>query len=827
MTLLDTAVAKRDGVARSRCLAPHRVRIAVCSLRADFVAELRRRDWYQGSVRRALFIALFASLSCGGSGGSSLPTSTPPPATYFTAERTDTTFETAEHFRASIEMQVSGEPFAQLIGRNLAGYDRFNRTPDLYIDPATGRATVDPLSYSMAIESYEYSKQPMNNTSFESGAGLSLQYGPLLNPSQVTGDAAVKLLLARVQQFALEANAGGAPGHNFVVSPAPPSNPLNVYGWPGFWPAFAEFQSFDSTIAPTTGGNRLYCSFTAGYAGGGAGAQVIGDYECSYNSLNLPSRDAQVVKLLAPDALGYATWKQALWSINYWQSLHDQAGNAIIAVADADLPQVGQPGNSVVGKMVDPTDPTGKSLIDGAAGVYLGDIVLEGFQGQTMIDEMDNKAALLLRTLLTGDGTTLGGFADTKSALDYDYTSPLRWWPATTSVDELSQPPPQGSSWRYFPQPLRYTVVDGASHLGGLTALAGGFATFYALTDFNNPDVGGLPSSRATFDGDPFPADDQVADGEESPHDRALAVIKVALVDVDRLHWDDAHHVLVDTASVAGGAVQRGTIVSAVDAAWAIVGLRTALRAIGSSLTLYSNDTPDTHGAATALDTAKLDGAPAPLAARTLQLIAAQADFIADKLVAADGAVANAYDVAAGAPDGTPTRIESEAWAIRALLDAYLATSNERYRQTAMRIYADLERRFWMTDVRAFRTVAGVSDRIVWTPRAHGAIQGALRQYWKLVARRPGNERVAAELLERVKRQNKLVLNGWDDANGDDRVQYPAECTGAGLEMGERALTGELAHMEDRGDRDHDCVVEITAVRRPAALAAELVLQRR
>ncbi|MGZ3439213.1 MAG: hypothetical protein ACXVDD_06845, partial [Polyangia bacterium] len=711
--------------------------------------------------------------------------------------------------------------------RNLAGFDRFNRTTDLYIDPGTGRASVDTLGYSTSVESYEYSKQPMNNTSFESGAGLSLQYGPLLNPKQVAGDAAVQLLVERIQQFALAANAGGAPGTNFVVTPAPEDNPLNVYGWPGYFPVFAEFARFDPTIAPSTNGNRLYCSFTAGYAGTGGGKQIIGDYECSYNSLNLPNRDGQVSKVLVPDALGYATWKQALWTINYWGSLHDQAGNAITFVADADLPQVGVNGNAVIGKFPDPGDPTGQALVDGSPGVYLGDIVIEGFQGQTMIDEMDNKAALLTGTLLIGDGGTAAGFANTKAALDYDYTSPLRWWPAQTLVTEVSAQPPNGTSWKYFPQPLRYQPADPASHLRGLTALAGGFATFYALTDFDNGDVGGLPSSRATFDGDPFPADDGLADGEESPHDRALAVVKIALVDVDRLHWDEAHQVLVDTASVSGGAVQRGTIVSAVDAAWAIIGMRTALRAIGSTLTLYSNDTPDTHGAPTVLDPVKLDGASAPLAARTLALITAQADFLADKLADANGAVANSYDVAAGTRDTTPTRLESEAAVIRALLDAYLATSNERYRQAAMRIYGDLERRFWMLDVRAFRTVAGESNRIVWTPLAHGTLQGALRQYWKLVARRPGNERVAAELLERVKRQNKLVLNGWDDANGDDLVQYPAECTGAGLEMGERALTGELARVDDHGDRDHDCVVEISLAKRPAALAAELVLQRR
>ena len=106
-------------------------------------------------------------------------------------------------------------------------------------------------------------------------------------------------------------------------------------------------------------------------------------------------------------------------------------------------------------------------------------------------------------------------------------------------------------------------------------------------------------------------------------------------------------------------------------------------------------------------------------------------------------------------------------------------------------------------------------------------MQGALRQYWKLVARRPGNERVAAELLAaRASGRTSSSLNGWDDANGDDVVQYPAECTGAGLQMGERALTGELARPADHGDRDRDCVPEISTVHRPAALGAELVLQR-
>jgi hypothetical protein len=374
---------------------------------------------------------------------------------------------------------------------------------------------------------------------------------------------------------------------------------------------------------------------------------------------------------------------------------------------------------------------------------------------------------------------------------------------------------------------MTFTIKSASSRLHGLSALAGGFGEMFALTDFNNADVGGQPSSRATFDGDPMPADNGLPDGEDTPHDRALAAIKVAVVNIDRLHYDATNEVLVDESTVAGGTVQRGQTVTALVAAYSIVGLRTALRAISSSLTLYSNDTPDTVGAPTALDGVTLGGSAAPLPARMLQLIRAQADFIIAKLVAADGSVANSYDLGAGAADASATRLESQASVIRGLLDAYLATSDTKYRVAAMRVWSDLDKRFWMSDVRAYRTTAGVSDTLTWTPLAFGTIQGAMRQYWKIVGKRPGNEQLAAELLQRVQRTNKLVLNGWDDANGDNKLKYPDECTGAGLQMAERALTGELSHPADGADRDHDCVKEASAAKLPAALAGQVVFKRR
>ena len=78
-----------------------------------------------------------------------------------------------------------------------------------------------------------------------------------------------------------------------------------------------------------------------------------------------------------------------------------------------------------------------------------------------------------------------------------------------------------------------------------------------------------------------------------------------------------------------------------------------------------------------------------------------------------------------------------------------------------------------------------------------------------------------------MQRTNKLVANGWDDANGDNNVQYPDECTGAGLQMAERALTGELSHARRQRRSRPRLRAEIRRRKLPAALAATLVLRRR
>jgi hypothetical protein len=754
-----------------------------------------------------------------------------PNTTRFHAMLVDKTFLVADHMRASIEMQVSGEPFAQLLGYDLAGFNRSNLSPDVYKDPKTGRLSIDPLAWALAIDSYEYSKQPMNNLSFESGAGLSLQFGPVLNPSGATGDPAYTALVNRFQLFADESSSGGAPGNNYIVSPAPTDNPLNRYGWPGLWPVFAEFATFDPTITPvpayTAGCSLLHGNFGT-YGGAGVPAVTVGNYECDYNSLNLTPRDQRVTKVVSPDALGYASWKQGLWVVNYWGTLHDLLGNQPTVINAADRANVGRPGNTVVGYYPDPNDPTGQNLLPAQPGTYFGDVPIEGWQGLLMIDENDNKTALILKNLMSSDGRTLTPMTVT-AATNYGYDSPLMYFPSQIMVTETATAPDAATATKYFPKPAAFTIGDHSSRLRDLAGLIGGMGEIYILTDPNNAGSGGTDACLVTFDGDPFPADDGTADGEDTLHDRTLAIMKVALVDLDRLHLDSANHVLVDLTAVDGTTITRGTTVDTVELAESIVAMRNGYRALNSSLQLYSNDTPDTLGVPSALDGTTTTGKPytGTLSNHIIALIRLQADFLVAKLVSSSGAVANSFNLATNSADTSPTRMEAEAAAIRGLLDAYLATSDTSYRTVATQVYADFVQRFWVGDLLVFRTIAGNDNTFDYSPLGFAMFSGALRQYYKLVASQPGRETEAQDLLAKFKRMHKLILNGWDDVNANDQVDWPMECIGAGLQMGERALTGEFAKPSDNGDRDQDCVKEISAAGLPAALGANLELTRR
>ena len=763
-----------------------------------------------------------------------------------TATVGSTRFITREHFLASAEMQISGEPLAETMGRELGDYSRDSPIPNLYADtsPNAHGPWIDLPGFSTGIESYEYSKQPMNNVAFESGAGTSLVYGPLVNASNASGAAATAQLAALVEHYAKGSNAFGAwvfTGGTYPTtlsmvlgSPRASGNPnlhgtgtgaQNPLGWPGIWPTVHVFESFDPTIAAVSD-IKLLCVISADdNPKAGGGKLVSADYECDYTTLHLPNRAAQINPVITPGADGFSAWKYGLWVLNYLQVMHDSTEGPVAKVAAVEIGNVGTPGNQIIG-----TDNDGVSTIP---GTFLGSSNIEGFQSQMFITEIENRAEDWLSHLTTADGATLSGFASLNDALAYAYDSPLRWFPGQVAVSEA----PDGD---VFPKPA-YSLASAKSTLLDLDGLVLGYATFYALTDTRNADVGGSQPARCFFDGDPFPADNQLADGESTLHDRALAMMRVALVNMDRLHGDPSTGVLVDDVSFNGATPQRGTAVATTSVAYTLMALRAVVRTLSSQLELYSNNTPDTALATTPLDalpTHHPDGLT--FSAHAKAMLRKHGDLLYDKLTDASGRAFSGWDVSTNAVVDQSDSLDAHAAAIRGLFATYLATGNTKYRGRAIAVFDRMNATFYDAGARIYSATPAPVDSAEYTPMRFALLQSALRDMYELVAARPGGQNLKPLLEARLARVNKLVLNGWDDRDENRLVGWPNECVGTdsngvptgGLQMAERTLTGETGCIEEQislvgnctrtSDREHDCVPEIDDARLPAGLASSV-----
>ncbi len=752
-----------------------------------------------------------------------MPDAGGPPRVTITATVNSARFVVREHMLAAGEMQISGEPLAEAMGRDLGAYSRAGLPPDLYFDTSDYAAGpwIDLPGFSTAVESYEYSKQPMNNLAFESGAGTSLAYGPLVNTDNAHGAAATAHAIDLVQHFAAGSNALGRfvfPAGTFPPKPAT----ANALGWPGIWPTNHVFASFDPAIQPA-GMLTNHCAISSDDDPGSGGALNCADYECDATTLNLIDRSAQVDPTITPGSDGFSAWKYGLWTLNYLQVMHDSTEAGVSTVAMADLAGVGMPGNTIVG-----ADDSGAPT---AAGTFLGSSDIEGFQAQMFLAMLDNRAEDWITKLTTADGVALSGFPTIAAALAYGYASPRRWFPGKIAVTETDD-------GGVFPAPS-YALGSPNSSLLDLVGLAMGFAEIYSLTDTRNTDVGGAQTALVLFDGDPFPADDGDADGEATLHDRALAVIRVAMIELDQLHVDPATGVAVDDVTFAGATPTRGGTVSTTSVAYTLLGLRTVLRSLSSQLELYSNNTPDSAIGATPLDALPIafPGAPTlTFTGRLSQLVDAEAKLLYDHLTDATGRAYSGWNVATGAPIDDSDTLDSYTAAIRGLFAAYLATGDVRYHDRALAVWQRLDATFYDADARIYTVTPGPATDVELTPLRFALLQSTLRDMYELVATRPGNEALEPVLEERLARLNKLVLNGWDDRNYNRMVDWPDECVNVvdslprgGLQMGERTLTGEIGIFQEHvlpgkmgdptSDREQDCVPEIDDAALPAALA--------
>jgi hypothetical protein len=747
--------------------------------------------------------------------------------------------DTMQLMFAGGEMQTSGEPFAtEFAGRFLPFYirSRYDLTTDLYfaIPPSGGGLVNDPVvdlfGFSTAVEDYEYSKYHVNMIAFQSGAGVSLINGPVL----LTRAGASPFDKLRQRMVTLIA-ATGSDVAQFAEVPPPANNPQNDFGFAGLWPSMAPYRSFDVTMAPSREAVVICVSADGGTGAHGYGGvsqyggQAVPLYECDYNSLRLSDRN-QAEHVVGPGILGYATWKEALWAIDFTGRLHDSQANPVNAVAPQDVARVAIQGNTL--QALDCPQGCGSAAGSGdaanctgcAPGVFVGSTPLEGIWGLTMVEEMDNAAAWILSSLATTGGTTLKGFPSVLDATNYDYTSPLAWFPTAIAVTEAVGD--AGTAARY-PSVGGLAIADATSHSVDLGALAQGFSLFFAMTDARNVAVGQQVGLQVTFGGTLFPTDDGLPDGENTAHDRALGIMRVAFVDLDRLHVDPSTHIVVDDATVSGGTVMRGTTVTTTSLAHVVIGLRHLLMSCNAAVSQYGAPDPDpTKDEGGILNSVPIHppdaqpGTPTTFSARVRSVLMAQALFVYESLTGADGSVYNGATLANGqwsAMTGAAT-LESQSAALRVLTEAWLLTQDTSFQTRARAVATRLLTSFWSDPARMFRWQAAGPDDIVdivMTPERFGWLLQALRETYKTLWV-PGDPLLDRTVLEdRIARVNKLYLNGWDDLDGDQKVEKPQECLGARMQLGEQALTGEIAVNSNGNaitsgpDREKDCVPNI------------------
>ena len=233
-----------------------------------------------------------------------------------------------------------------------------------------------------------------------------------------------------------------------------------------------------------------------------------------------------------------------------------------------------------------------------------------------------------------------------------------------------------------YPMLESATITDPTSRSVDLAALLLGNSLLFGETDARNAGVGQQIGLQCTFDGNPFPADDGIADGEATLHDRTLGILRVAFIDLDRVHTvplTAGGAITVDTATVAGGVATPGSTVTMTNLAHVLVGLRQTILSLNGKISQYGAADPDPstdllgilnpipiHPPASADD----EAGTAPLfSSRVRAVFVENAAILRDVLTNGDGTVFNGATITNGAltPTAGTATLDSQAAAVRGL----------------------------------------------------------------------------------------------------------------------------------------------------------------
>lgn len=484
-------------------------------------------------------------------------------------------------------------------------------------------------------------------------------------------------------------------------------------------------------------------------------AVAIPAYYRDYASLSW--RDSGMEKVFTPAALGGEMLKDVMWAQDFLGGMHLKAGDEEVAAESSTQDSDGK-------------HALGVSSKDGVNGVILTEITWDKMR--------------TLRDKFGYDGKALGA----RIGADYDPKKAPVWFPNRVEVTEAVKNDVKALG--------ELKVADGASSLRNTWMLLWPLAETYAYTDQRADNKGQNPSFLAVFDGAPFPsapaantnldlADDVTGD---DPFSLASTLVNAVFKNLDALHFDAKAGTLVDSWDG-----KPGNSVTAYDAAYALVALQIFQRSQDALPVGYASGE-----SAEGLKTAR--------AARALDLIAKQADFIVANLIGKDGLVADSFTIGTGPAAGRT--LDSQFATIRGLAAAFKATGDDRYRKAARNIYLAVETKMFDKALGTFAESPGKPT--IHTPWTAAAVSSGLRELMLTLRNAEGEKEKRldlANLTSRYERWFRLVVNGRAVGEGMQLSEWLGD-------SGENMVKGDSS-----GDSDRDNVPQITKAGGPFGTA--------
>ena len=617
----------------------------------------------------------------------------------------DKTHFPASNFLAYTEFELSGEPLAEALGLDL----------DI-LDPNAANIPT-AFDFSAGIESYEYSEEAMYALNYQSTMGVHLANGPL-NKRRGGTLASLKTHINEL------AKAVGLNNSEIAVNMYPLSLPY-VSGSPEFK------QKPDTRTSP---GETLEITTAQGEDKTVNTVQPV--YAHDYQTLAWDNSSFD--KSFNPAAIGAIFLKEVMWSQDFLGGMHITATDEEVPAENAQMDQDGKHS--------------------------LGVSAADGFNGM-MLTEMSIDKLLILQQQLGFNGSKLGVTFDPGYNPKNNPEDGAVWFANKLSVSETHVNGVNAIK--------ALKVTNGTSTLRDTWQMLWPVAEFFAYSDQRIANSGLNPATLAVFDGTPFTAAPTVNTDNNDTNDiiaddafsLAKNISNLLFKNIFALHFNQQHGSFVteykiDEDKVAEDKIaetnkpQQGNKVTAYDAAYSIVALSIFQRAKDALPVGYAS----ADSGAVNLKT--------PDGKQALMMIKAQADFINQHLITANGLVADGLTLAKESKNpqhilDTNSSLETQFATIRGLVAAFLATEDVKYKQAARNIYLAVEKHMFDNKINTWASTPGKAT--LHTPYTEAAISGGLRETILHLKNEEGEHAPALEvqaLTDRYVSWFSTVING-------------------------------------------------------------------